>query len=151
MTSALRRLAVPAAAAMAVGLSGCASPDPAPGDAGRDCVVNFEETPGVSSYRTTVSLDGVSRADATERLDRELARMGFRVNESDPARGRIDATFDAGTSVIQVAAFIDSRSDGSMAELNIAGTGAGIGSLVTPAGAYRNDLCRFERAMRGET
>lgn len=133
---------------LAVLSAGCGAP-PAAVDESRECVRNFAEQSGLRNYRTTVTLDGVSKAQAMKRLVRALGRKGFVINQNDAKDGYINATFDAGSSDIQLSAFIDKKRGGSTAELNYAGTGAGLGVLVTPASAYRNELCQYTDAMRG--
>ena len=96
------------------------------------------------------NLGGVSSAQATQRLMRALGQKGFIVNSHDVSSGYINATFDAGTSGIQLSAFIERAEGGTRTELNYVATGVGMGAFLVPASAYRNDLCWFVDAMRGE-
>lgn len=115
----------------------------------RECAKNFEKK-GMWSYRTTANLGSVSAAQATQRLMRALGQKGFIVNSHDVSTGYVNATFDAGSSGIQLSAFIERSEGGMRTELNYVATGAGLGMLVVPSSGYRNDLCWFVDAMRGE-
>lgn len=114
----------------------------------RECVINFTKQSGMRNYRTSATLNGVSRQLAVQRLVRALGRKGFVIHENDDARGNVNATFDAGGSSIQISAFIEPGSSGTTAELNYAGTGAGLGVLLVPGSAYRNELCEYIDAMQ---
>lgn len=137
-----------AVAALAALLAGCAVPTVEVAS-DQECVRNFTKQSGLANYRTTATLDGVTREQATDRLVRALSRKGFVINQNDGSKGYINATFDAGSSDLQLSAFIEQRRGGSHVELNYAGTGAGLGLLATPASAYRSELCQFVDAMRG--
>ncbi len=115
----------------------------------RGCVRNFTKQSGMRNYRTTAVLNGVNRQQAVQRLVRALGRKGFVIHENDDAKGNVNATFDTGGGVgIQIAAFIEQSSGGSNAELNYVGTGAGLGLLLVPGSAYRNELCEYVDAMQ---
>lgn len=114
----------------------------------RECVRNFTKQSGMRNYRTTATLNGVSRQVAVQRLVRALGRKGFIIHENDDARGNVNATFDAGGTGIQLAAFIEQTSGGSTAELNYVGTGAGFGVMLVPGSAYRYELCEYVDAMQ---
>jgi hypothetical protein len=134
---------------LAAGLLGACATTPYQPVSGPQCIQNFTEQSGMANYRTTAFLDGVSRGDAVDRLVRALGRKGFVINDADRERGIVNATFDAGSSDIQLSAFLDRAQGGTDAELNYAGTGAGLGVMVTPAEAYRNELCQYVDAMAG--
>lgn len=114
----------------------------------RQCVRNFTKQSGMRNYRTTATLNGVSRQQAVQRLVRALGRKGFIIHENDETRGIVNATFDAGSSGIQLSAFIEQTSGACTAELNYVGTGAGFGVMLVPGSAYRNELCEYVDAMQ---
>ena len=115
----------------------------------RECVRNFKEQSGIRNYRTNATLDGVSQEIAFQRLIRALGRKGFVINENDSSRGYVNATFGAGTTDIQITAFINGGNRNSNVELNYANTGTGfLAVLLVPASSYRNELCGFIEAMQ---
>jgi peptidoglycan hydrolase-like protein with peptidoglycan-binding domain len=115
-----------------------------------ECVRNFKKQGMLRNYRTTATLGDLSPSLATQRLVRALGQKGFVINEQDRSTGYVNATFDAGPSKVQLSAFIESGGKVTTVELNYAATGAALGSMIVPASLYRNDLCWFVDAMRGE-
>ena len=101
----------------------------------RECVRNFTKQSGLRNYRTTATLDGVGQKLATQRLVRVLGRKGFVISEQDGSRGFVNATFGAGSSDLQLSAFIDQRGRGSHVELNYVNTGASLGILFVSGNA----------------
>lgn len=130
----------------AAALVGCSS-GPMKQYEGKECALNFQEQ-GFKNYRTSVTLRGVDRKVATERLVRELGRRGFSVNDQNAAKGYVSASFDAGGSGFQLTSFIEQSGRDSQVELNYKVTGASVGSLIVPESGYLNDLCRFAEAMK---
>jgi len=134
---------------ISLSLAGCMS-TPVKQEDARECVQNFSKQ-GLMNYRTSVTLRGVNQELAMNRLVRELGRKGFSVNQNDPAKGYVNANFDAGQSGLQLSAFIDKSGVNSKVEMNYKGTGASLASLFVSDSAYMNELCDFAEAMSQAT
>ena len=131
---------------LSLALAGCMS-SPVKEDDTRECARNFEKQ-GVKNYRTSVTLEGVDKKLAINGLVRELGRKGFEITKNDPAAGYVNATFDAGKSVIRLSAFIEQSGKNIQVEMNYKATGSSISYMFISDGAYMSDLCDFAEAMR---
>lgn len=118
--------------------------------AASECVRNFKkEDGGLRSYGTMVMLDGVAPELATKRLVRALARDGYTTG-GDSAQGMVTGEFDVGESSLVFSAFIDKVGQDSQVELHLGAQKVSIGMMFLSDDVYRDDLCAFVDAMRGD-